>query len=234
MARLKKEEQDVLVEAARNGDQDAIKELCDYVTPVLRRQLFRIVPLDDIDDVIQESLVRAFNKLDKFAGDSSFSTWTVVIAKNTALMLRRKIKRHEQIVVDSIDKTITNVAGQIRKVIDVGYEDRKAEQNLIYDTVHSNINKLSEVHQLVLRMSLEGTTTAELTKVLGTSEANAKSTLHRARKALAAEITRVNTVKVKKPLRLCKCGCGTGVPPRGIGYAVGHKKYAADTLEKVA
>jgi RNA polymerase sigma-70 factor (ECF subfamily) len=227
MARLTRDEQNTLVVAARTGDQVAITQLCDFLAPLLSRQLFRMIPTDDIDDVVQETLIKAFRKLDLFAGDSSFSTWVVAIAKNAALMHRRDKRRENEVIVDSIDRTVTNSSGQKRKAIDVGYDDRKAEQNLAYDTVHKAIAQLPERERQVLRFSLAGATGEQLAQLLGLSLANAKSVLLRARKDLASAIE--GTYE-----RSCKCGCGTVVSDRGEGYVKGHKKAAELNQEIVA
>jgi hypothetical protein len=42
------------------------------VEPLLRRSLFRIVPPEDLDDVVQETMIRAYRKLDQFQEESSF------------------------------------------------------------------------------------------------------------------------------------------------------------------
>ena len=50
-----------------------------------------------IDDVVQETYIRAYKALikKKFRGDSSLETWLYVIAKNESLRMMKKLKREE-------------------------------------------------------------------------------------------------------------------------------------------
>jgi RNA polymerase sigma-70 factor (ECF subfamily) len=188
MAFLSKEQQNELVQATLAGDKDAAAQLYGFVTPIIRRQLIRIIPREDIDDVTQETMIKAFSRLDNFSQDAQFSTWCVVIAKTTALDLLRSQKRTQEVVVASIDEPMKSPNGGARRTIDVGYEDRTAEQNLAYADVHEGIEKLSTTHRLVLRMYLDDKTNNEIATVLGTSLGNAKIILARAKKSLREAI----------------------------------------------
>lgn len=84
---------ETLVELARRGDEDAIRIL------IMRhnQRLFRVargVVCDDAEaeDIVQETYVRAFTRLDSFRGETQLSTWLTRIALNDALgrMRRRR------------------------------------------------------------------------------------------------------------------------------------------------
>jgi RNA polymerase sigma-70 factor (ECF subfamily) len=55
---------------------------------------------DDIDDLVQESFIKAFNALDKFQTNYSFSSWLYRIASNTCIDFLRK-KRFPTISIDN-------------------------------------------------------------------------------------------------------------------------------------
>lgn len=48
---------------------------------------------EDVSDVVQEALLKAWKSYDGFKGESKFSTWLFRVVANTALMLLRKRKR---------------------------------------------------------------------------------------------------------------------------------------------
>lgn len=74
------------------GDRDAYSALVRRYSPTVFRVAYRITGSeDDADEVVQETFLRAYQKLASFEGRSSFSTWVYRIASNCALdMLGRK------------------------------------------------------------------------------------------------------------------------------------------------
>lgn len=75
-----------LVELARQGRENAVRALIKHNNQRLFRVARAIVRSDDeAEDVVQETYVKAFTKLDSFHGDSLFSTWITRIALNEAL-----------------------------------------------------------------------------------------------------------------------------------------------------
>ncbi len=86
-----------LVSAARSGDQHAFVELCRRYTPLLKRRIRRIVRNpEDTEDMLQDTLIRAFSNLPGFRAKCSFQTWIMTIATNTSLMLLRKRRNHRE------------------------------------------------------------------------------------------------------------------------------------------
>src|SRR5438270_4861202 len=83
-----------LIEACRAGQAEAfgvlVRRYQDRLHPTLLRLTGRA---EDADDLLQDAFLRAFEKLNRFHGDSSFYTWIYRIAVNLALSDRRK-RRH--------------------------------------------------------------------------------------------------------------------------------------------
>ena len=87
---LRKASDEALVTEAKGGDQHAFVELCDRYGRCVKQKIFQIVRnQDDSEDVLQETLMRAYKHLNGFRGNCSFRTWFTQIAINTALMLLR-------------------------------------------------------------------------------------------------------------------------------------------------
>ncbi len=76
-----------LVERARSGDDRAARELYDRSRPAVYRlaRAFADLDPDDVEDVVQESFVRAFGNLGSLQDPARFVPWLLAIARNCAL-----------------------------------------------------------------------------------------------------------------------------------------------------
>lgn len=131
----------------------------------------------EAEDVMQEAYVRAFVKLDQFAGDAKFSTWLTKIAVYEAFGRLRRRKRQEEIPDtmkshDNPERTVHDL--QVRAAI----EDAVEKLSPIYRAVFV----LREVEEL------SGSETAEC---LGITEETVKTRLHRARMLLRRRLERI-------------------------------------------
>ena len=105
--RLVAEEDASLVAAAKARDTRAFELLVERNERKIFSTAQRITRnREDAEDVVQQSFQKAFINLQKFEGDSLFSTWLTRIAINEALMLlRRKRGSHEVSIEESSTKT---------------------------------------------------------------------------------------------------------------------------------
>lgn len=81
------------VQKAQRGDMEAFGRLITKHTQTVRRFVGRWLQETDIDDIIQITWLKALKALEKFKGESNFSTWVCRIAINTLLDDKRKPDR---------------------------------------------------------------------------------------------------------------------------------------------
>jgi RNA polymerase sigma-70 factor (ECF subfamily) len=82
---------DLLVEAARAGQEWAFVELCTRNSKRVFNTIYGVTKnREDAEDALQDSMMRAFRNLKQFDGRSSFATWFTRIGINSALMILRK------------------------------------------------------------------------------------------------------------------------------------------------
>lgn len=163
------------VEAARAGDARAFEFLyrahCDRVYALCWRLCGGDAAL--AEDLVQESFIRAWDKLDLFRGDSSFGTWLHRLSANVALSDRRiRLRRvqKERPMDDQVERT---AVGQ-----------RDVSQGLRTDLERA-ISALPERARTVLVLyDIEGYQHDEIAGLTGMAVGSSKAQLHRARKLL--------------------------------------------------
>jgi RNA polymerase sigma-70 factor (ECF subfamily) len=93
-----------LVARWKSGDQRAATELVERHAGALARYAASIGARDEVDEVVQDTFVRAFGSLDGFRGESSFRTWLFTIARRILMDRRRSVRRRgEQVEVQDAD-----------------------------------------------------------------------------------------------------------------------------------
>ena len=175
----------MLVTVALSGDSSAFVELSKRHS---RRVLHRIYRMtnnwQDAEDVLQESLMRAFVHLHTFECRASFSTWLTSIAINSALMLLRKRKGALRTAIDStledIDKSEKWELRDHREDPEQHYA-RLQKAKMFRGAVRRLRPDLGRIIEMQQKNELS---IKEIAQSLGISESAAKSRLFRARIAL--------------------------------------------------
>lgn len=99
-----------LVERVKAGDKSSFSELVKrHQRGLLRLSLRFMKDMDIAQDVVQESFIKAYEKLNSFEGRASFKSWLFQIAVNTA---RNKIRenRHETTDIENVHLAVGAVA----------------------------------------------------------------------------------------------------------------------------
>lgn len=95
---MKNKPDNALVELAKQGERRAFDALCVRHCPklvgYLVRRYGRSEYSQDIEDVVQETLLLAWTHIAKFRGDSQFSTWLCTIGRNAFLNHVARERRH--------------------------------------------------------------------------------------------------------------------------------------------
>ena len=191
-----------LLGAARRGDEDAFRSIVERHRAELHAHCYRMLgSLQDAEDALQETLLRAWRGLPRFAGRSSPRTWLYSIATNACLdAIARRPKRvlpvdygppsspdveHGQPLVESVwvepypDEELGLADGSAGP--DARYEQREAvELAFIAALQHLPATQRAV---LVLREVL-GFSAREVSESLDTTVASVNSALQRARKAV--------------------------------------------------
>src|SRR5215207_4407772 len=92
-----------LIERWRGGDERAATALVERHAPALARFASNLGARGDVDELVQDTFVRAFGSLDAFRGESSLRTWLFTIERRLLLDRRRATRGREEVEVDEGD-----------------------------------------------------------------------------------------------------------------------------------
>ncbi len=116
---VKKESDWDLVDAARNGEDHAFEILVKRYKARILSVAFHITRnREDAQDVVQHTFQNAFVHLQKFQGESAFSTWLTWIAINEALMCLRKNRVSKTVSLEEGNRERDSVSS--REILDAG------------------------------------------------------------------------------------------------------------------
>jgi|TARA_B100001939_G_scaffold63998_1_gene52928 RNA polymerase sigma-70 factor (ECF subfamily) len=167
-----------LVKKSQLGDRSAFEQL------VLRHQelvfslAYKLTGNREMaNDVAQEAFIRAWKAIEKFRGDSTFSTWIYRITVNTAWTLRKKAKKHNTLNIDDTYEPI---------VIDEKKDPEMVAINSDLSSVLSKaLNNLPVEQRIIVELkNIEGRSHKEIADYLDISVTAAKVRLHRAHQKL--------------------------------------------------
>jgi RNA polymerase sigma-70 factor (ECF subfamily) len=189
---VRKATDELLVLAARSGNGPAFVELCRRHSKKIQLHVYRILGnWEDAEDVVQESLLKAFKHLGQFRGTCSFSSWLTRIAINSALMLLRKRRvRLEASCNRTADPT--EIAESWEFPDHAPNPERLCAGRETEELVRGAILRLPPGYRVVVELyHANEYSTNEMAQALGISVAATKARLFRARTMLRASLPRL-------------------------------------------
>jgi len=183
----------ILVAKAKAGDYRAFEELVRRHEQWLYSLAYRLLRhRQDAEDVVQNTFLRALERLSSLQEASAFPAWLKRMATNCALdTLRRKSKALS--LEEATEENDEGVIPHPEYIADWRGDPRRLyEQKELRRMLAEAIATLEEKYRLVFVLrDLEGVSTQEVAEVLGISEANVKVRLLRARLYLRERLTRI-------------------------------------------
>jgi RNA polymerase sigma-70 factor (ECF subfamily) len=189
-SRIAKDDEHLLVAAAKQGDTRAFEELVNrYEKKIFRVTMNITRNQEDAEDAMQDAFMKAYSHLKDFSGDSRFYTWLVRIAANEGLMRLRKRRPN----VMSLDEPVEGEEDLMpRELQDWGPSPlQRFAQTEMRDILSTAIETLAPDFRTVFVLrDVEELSTEETAKALGISVPAVKSRLLRARLKLREQLDR--------------------------------------------
>jgi RNA polymerase sigma-70 factor (ECF subfamily) len=163
-----------LIERFRGGDERAATEIVERHAQALARFAASLGERDEVDELVQDTFVRAFGALDGFRAESSLRTWLFTIERRLILDRRRSAARHHA----RFDATDVDAATE-HTALDAVVADETEQR------VQHAIGRLSPLQRevFVLRVA-EGRSYKEIAEIAGTTEGAARVHYHNAMRAV--------------------------------------------------
>ena len=182
----------LLVTRVKLGDVRAFEMLVVKYQRRIERLIGRMVRDSDlVQDIAQETFIRAYRALPQFRGDSAFYTWLYRIAVNSAKKALSDMKR-DPLVLES--SRALNEDGDENSRVENELSDGETPEGVLASkeiaaAVNSAIDALSEdLRQAITLREIEGLSYEEIAEVMNCPIGTVRSRIFRARDAIAQRL----------------------------------------------
>jgi len=178
-----------LVERAQRGDKQAFGLLVSKYQRKLSRLLSRFIrDPAEVEDVAQESFIKAYRALPSFRGDSAFYTWLYRIGINTAKNYLVAMGRRAPTTTefDSEEAESFEDGDQLR---DINTPESMLMSKQIATTVNETMADLpEELRTAITLREIEGLSYEEIAGIMNCPIGTVRSRIFRAREAIASRL----------------------------------------------
>jgi RNA polymerase sigma-70 factor (ECF subfamily) len=182
----------LLVQRAVEGDQHAYELLVIKYQRRIERLIARMVrDVDAVEDIAQETFIRAWRALPKFRGEAQFYTWLYRIAVNTAkkaLMERKRdplVSEHSFKSADDENETSRTE----NELTTAETPEALLASKEIAAAVNSAMDALpAELRQAISLREIEGLSYEEIAEMMNCPIGTVRSRIFRAREAISARV----------------------------------------------
>jgi RNA polymerase sigma-70 factor (ECF subfamily) len=183
----------LLIERIKLGDTRAFEMLVVKYQRRIERLIGRMVrDVDLVQDIAQETFIRAYRAIPKFRGESAFYTWLYRIAINTAKKALVDLKR-DPLVTESA-RAGRDEDGDETSRVENELSDGETPEALLASkqvaaAVNSAIEDLSEdLRQAITLREIDGLSYEDIATVMNCPIGTVRSRIFRAREAIAERL----------------------------------------------
>ena len=168
----------ILLERCKENNEKAQLTLYNQYYRAMFNVSYRIVGDSHLaEDVMQESFLKSFTKLDSFNGNVTFGSWLKKIVINTSINELKKLNKYQ---FDSLDEKI--------EVVDFN-EELENYSELKVESVLKTIQSLKSNYKIILTLYfIEGYDLEEITGILNITNENCRTMMSRAKESLRKKL----------------------------------------------
>jgi len=189
-----------LVERAQGGDKQAF----DLLVIKYQRRLVRLLSQfirdsAEVEDIAQETFIKAYKSLSSFRGDSAFYTWLYRIGINAAknfLVAQKRRASNTSNNFDIEDAENFEEGGQLREL---STPESELISKQIAQTVNQALNELpEELCTAITLREIEGLSYEEIASVMNCPTGTIRSRIFRAREVISVKLQSVTEISKDK------------------------------------
>ncbi len=181
----------MLVEQAVAGDQKAFELLVIKYQRRIQRLIGRMVrDVDLVEDIAQETFIRAYRALGQFRGEAQFYTWLYRIAVNTAKKALMDLKRNPTVSENAFKSDADDETSPVENEL-TSPETPEAvlASKEIAIIINSAMQDLpEELREAIILREIEGLTYEEISEAMNCPIGTVRSRIFRAREAISAKV----------------------------------------------
>ncbi|MCZ6898239.1 MAG: RNA polymerase sigma factor RpoE [Betaproteobacteria bacterium] len=182
-----------LVERAQRGDKRAFDLLVVKYQRKLARLLSQFIrDAAEVEDVTQETFIKAYRSLSSFRGDSAFYTWLYRIGINAAKNFLVAQKRRASTTINEFDIEAAENFEEGSQLRELNTPENELMSKQIAQTVHQALQALpEELRSAITLREIEGLSYEEIASIMSCPTGTVRSRIFRAREAIADKLQSV-------------------------------------------
>ena len=168
---------DQLIQQCKTGNQQAQLEVYNRYNKAMFNTAYRIVKDKfEAEDIMQESFLKAFTKLDSLKEAKTFGSWLKRIVINNSIYNYNKSTKYDEVPLDDVLYKVEDSSG-----IPDDYEFTNLQAKQVLETM----KLLKDSYRISLTLNLiEGFDYDEICEIMNISYANCRTTISRAKESL--------------------------------------------------
>lgn len=181
-----------LVQQVQQGDKRAFDLLViKYQRRIMRLLTRMISDPAEVEDVAQETFIKAYRALPQFRGDSNFYTWLYRIAINSARNWQAA-KARRPLVAHEYENEEGETFSSIDTLTDINTPESMMVSRQVADTVNAAISQLApELRTAIVLREIEGLSYEEIAQTMDCPIGTVRSRIFRARESIAEQLRNV-------------------------------------------
>lgn len=181
-----------LVQQVQQGDKRAFDLLViKYQRRIMRLLARMISDPAEVEDVAQETFIKAYRALPQFRGDSNFYTWLYRIAINSARNWQAA-KGRRPLLAHEYENEEGETFSSIDTLTDINTPESMMVSRQVADTVNAAISQLApELRTAIVLREIEGLSYEEIAETMDCPIGTVRSRIFRARESIAEQLRKV-------------------------------------------